>query len=309
MRSRKQSKESIRERAIKASKTNSISSVAKMFQVDRSTIHRWVKRYEEEGYFTRRQKPGSSRPRIMNPSQTKRLLTMILKPASKYGYETDLWTSKRIREIAKKRIGLVISKTTMCKILFEEDYSYKKPEKRYYEANKQQQQEWKKKSIPKIKRTIKKYKAILYFEDEANIPMSAVLGKTWGPIGTTTLQPTTGIRGSISAMFAISQSGKLLFALHEKRIASDEVIHFLGQLLKHHKRRHLVVVMDQTRCHTSIKTKEYIESQKRLHVFYLPPRSPEFNPDEKVWNHLKNIELKSHQAKTKKELKVVARKK
>ena len=49
-------------------------------------------------------------------------------------------------------------------------------------------------------------------------------------------------------------------------------------------------------------TKEFIDSQARLHVFYLPPYSPDWNPDEKVWNHLKNHELKAHRAKTKQEL-------
>jgi transposase len=60
--------------------------------------------------------------------------------------------------------------------------------------------------------------------------------------------------------------------------------------------------MDQARPHTSKKTKEYIDSQPRLHVFYLPPYSPDWNPDEKVWNHLKNHELKAHRAKNKQEL-------
>jgi transposase len=57
------------------------------------------------------------------------------------------------------------------------------------------------------------------------------------------------------------------------------------------------------------QTKAYIESQARLHVFYLPSYSPDWNPDEKVWNHLKHHELKSHQAKTKDELKHLTRRK
>lgn len=44
-------------------------------------------------------------------------------------------------------------------------------------------------------------------------------------------------------------------------------------------------------------------------MFFLPPRSPELNPDEQVWFHLKNQELKGHQATTTKELKNLARKK
>jgi DDE superfamily endonuclease len=37
-------------------------------------------------------------------------------------------------------------------------------------------------------------------------------------------------------------------------------------------------------------------------LFYLPAYSPDFNPDEGVWSHLKSQELKAHQATNKEEL-------
>jgi transposase len=46
-----------------------------------------------------------------------------------------------------------------------------------------------------------------------------------------------------------------------------------------------------------------------LHVFNLPKYSPDYNPDEKVWNYLKHEELKAHKAKTKAELKDLTRRK
>ena len=113
----------------------------------------------------------------------------------------------------------------------------------------------------------------------------------------------------MAALSALSRRGHLLFRLLEKRIASAEVIDFLGQMLRHHPRRHLVVVMDQAPPHTSKKTTAFIDKQPRLHVFHLPKYSPDWNPDEKVWNHLKHQELKSHQAKTKEELKQLTRRK
>ena len=115
----------------------------------------------------------------------------------------------------------------------------------------------------------------------------------------------TGKRGGVSAMSAITARGGLIFRLHDKRIASDEVIDFMSQMLKHHRRRHLIVVMDQAPPHTSKQTRDYINCQPRLHVFHLPKYSPDWNPDEKVWNHLKHQELKGHQAKTTSELKAL----
>ena len=143
----------------------------------------------------------------------------------------------------------------------------------------------------------------------ANVSFTALLGRTWAPCGQTPKQKVTGKRGGVSAMSAITSRGRLIFRLHDKRIASQEVMDFLAQMLKHHRRRHLVVVMDQAPPHTSKKTKAFINPQNRLHVFNLPKYSPDWNPDEKVWNHLKHQELKGHQAKTKNELKVLTQKK
>jgi len=300
----------VRDKAVRAYlKGKNISSISEMYHMHRTTVFRWIKKYEHTGVVEREKSPGSGRPSKLTEKQIKKLLKIILKPASDHGFETDFWTIKRIITIAKKKLRVNISKTTMYGVLYNESFSYKKPEKRFYEADRKKQEEWIKKEIPKIKRCVKKHKGILYFEDESSISLTAVLGKTWGPIGETIIQKSTGNRASISAMSAITNTGKLIFTLHEKRIASPEVINFLEQMLKHHPRRDLIVVMDNAATHTSKMTKAYIKSQKRLHVYYLPPRSPEFNPDEKVWNYLKNEELKSHKAKTKSELQKLTKKK
>ena len=67
--------------------------------------------------------------------------------------------------------------------------------------------------------------------------------------------------------------------------------------------------MDQAPPHTSKQTAAFIAGQRRLHVFHLPAYSPDWNTDEKVWNHLKHQELKGHQAKTKVEIKDLAERK
>ena len=153
--------------------------------------------------------------------------------------------------------------------------------------------------VPKIRRTVENHRAILFFQDESNISLTAFLARTWGLRGQTPKAKVTGKRAGVAATSAISRNGQLLFRRLDKRIASREVIEFLDQMLRHHRHRHLVVVMDQAPPHTSNKTKAWIDSQPRLHVFYLPKYSPDWNPDEKVWNHLKSQELASHQAKSK----------
>ena len=115
------------------------------------------------------------------------------------------------------------------------------------------------------------------------------MGKSWGPVGETLSHKITGKRGSIAAISSISNDGKLIFNLFDngKRFNSEDIVNFLEQMLKYHPRRHIVVVMDNAPCHKSNKTLDFIDSQKRLHVFFLPPRSPKLNPDEQVWGYLR----------------------
>ena len=293
----------VRIRAVQA-KLNGMAqnAVANAYQVNRSTIHRWVKRYRNHKEGGLQRCAVSGRPSVLKSIKDKTFFSIILKPATHFGYETDFWTCRRVCQVIRQKFCLNVSHCTIWRRLRDLNLTYQKPERCYFEASEQQRKQWRKQELPKIRRSLRRYKAILYCQDESTIRLTAVLARTWALRGQTPIQKVTGNRASIAAMSAISRTGQLVFKLHEKRIASDEIIEFLKQLLIHHKKRHLVIIMDQAPPHTSKKTQYFIKNQKRLHVFYLPPYSPDWNADEQVWNHLKNEELKGHQAKTKQDM-------
>ena len=265
-----------RVQAVKAVlKGQSVATVARSHGRDRTAIHRWVRAYKSRRSFSalhvgRR----SGRPRVIKSDVCKSLRKDILKPASALGFETDFWTCRRVIVHLKKAYGVKVSQSTMWRSLTQARLSYQKPERQYFESDRKKQRAWLEEELPKINATARKYRAILYFEDESCIRLTPVLGKTWAPVGKTPIQRVTGNRGSVAAISAISASGNLIFNLHRDKIRSDEIIRFLDQMLKHHGRRHLVVVMDQAKPHTSKKVKAYIATQKRLHVYYFPSRSP-----------------------------------
>ena len=297
----------VRVRAVEAvSRGMPLGDVADAYGVNRTTLFRWVRRHTENGLAGLERKQVSGRPRLLEGLDRNALWEIVLKPATQFGYETDLWTIGRLHRVVQEVYETTISHDTIWRRLRDAGLTYQKPERQYFEMDEEAREEWMATEVPKIRKSVEKHRALLYFQDEANVSLTAFLGKTWAPRGLTPRQKVTGKRGGVAAISAINGSGRLIFKLHEKRICSEEVIEFLGQMLKHHSKRHLVVVMDQAPPHTSHKTMEYIEKQARLHVFHLPKYSPDWNPDEKVWNHLKHQELKGHQAKTKAELKEMA---
>jgi transposase len=293
----------IRQRSVRAVlRGQPIGRVAEAYGVDRTTLFRWFCRFREDGVPGLQRRPGSGRPRLLVDFDDVALNDIVLDPATAFGFETELWTVGRLRRVIQEQYGVTVSPDTVWRRLRDAGFTYQKPERRYFEIDEEARAEWLRTEAPRIRAAVREFRAILYFQDESNVPLTAVLGKTWAFRGQTPHVRVTGKRGGVTAMSALSGQGRLLFRLFTQRIASAEVIHFLGPMLRHHPKRHLVVVMDQAPPHMSKRTKEYIASQQRLHVHYLPKYSPDWNPDEKVWNHLKHHELKGHQAKTKEEL-------
>jgi transposase len=300
----------VRERAVQAVRDGiSKSTVAQAYGVSRLTVYRWLDRFKRDGTEGLERQPGSGRPRKLEELTEKELKAIVLQRAPDFGFETDLWTVGRLRRVIWEQYKIDLSDNTVWRRLREAGLTYQKPEREYYEIDEATREAWLANDVPEIRKTVKKHRAILYFQDESNVSLTAFLGKTWAPCGQTPRSRVTGKRAGVAALSALSRRGHLLFRLLEKRIASPEVIDFLQQMLRHHPRRHLVIVMDQAPPHTSKKTRAFVDQQTRLHVFYLPKYSPDWNPDEKVWNHLKHQELKSHQAKTKDELKRLTRRK
>jgi len=293
----------VRVRAVDAVRNGiSVSQAAAVFGVDRTTLHRWLARHQQQGAAGLQRRPVSGRPRKLRGLTAKRLKRIVLAPATRFGFETDLWTVGRLHAVLVDQLNVDVSEDTVWRRMREAGLTWQTPERQYFEADAETRRRWQEETIPRIRETLENTGGILYCEDEASVCLTPLLGKTWAECGKPRKVSVTGGRASISAMSALSPKGRLVFRLHDKRITSVEVVDFLKQLLREHPSRHVVVVMDQAKPHTSKMTKAFIESRTRLHVFYLPPYSPDWNPDEKVWNHLKNHELKAHRATNKQEL-------
>ena len=68
-------------------------------------------------------------------------------------------------------------------------------------------------------------------------------------------------------------------------------------------RRPVYLIVDGHPMHKSKRVKEFVNSTEGiLKLFYLPPYSPDLNPDELVWNHLKYHCIGRLFIKTKQEL-------
>ncbi|MEJ2389015.1 MAG: transposase [Chromatiaceae bacterium] len=74
----------------------------------------------------------------------------------------------------------------------------------------------------------------------------------------------------------------------EGKINTARYIAFLKQLTKG-RTTPLIVIVDRAPFHQSEALRDFVRAHRtKLRVFFLPTYSPELNPDEQVWNTLKN---------------------
>lgn len=130
------------------------------------------------------------------------------------------------------------------------------------------------------------------FLDESGFSLVPSVQRTWAPRGQTPILTTAGSWSKISAISAISVSPQrkrinLYIRLHPKKnIRWPEVIEFLKHL-KRHLPKGFVLLWDGGMPHKATETKQWLKEHSEVRAFRFPAYSPELNPDEWVWNHLK----------------------
>lgn len=281
-----------------------ICDIASLFGLHRVTVSRWIRAYRSAGAKGLKGKKSSGRPRKIDCKVfLPNLKKIIKKPATAYGFENPLWTCQRLKRVINSNLHIKISRSTIWRALHETKLSCQKPERRAFEQDPVARKNWIEEEWPKLKKRAKSQRAVILFEDESSIAVNPSVGRTWAPIGKTPIVRVTGNRGSVSVMSAITPSGRLYFTLPNTTVDSAVFIDFVKQLLREIPRKKIILVVDKSSSHTSKKTRQFIDSIERLEVVYLPSYSPEFNPDEYTWEHLKQVKLKTHTARSKKELK------
>jgi transposase len=98
----------------------------------------------------------------------------------------------------------------------------------------------------------------------------------------------------LSVISAITPQGKLYTMIQDETFKGADIVRFLKHLLRHIPGK-LLIVWDGLPAHRSQPIKEFLRqgAARRIHLEQLPGYAPELNPDEAVWNYLKNVELKN----------------
>jgi transposase len=133
--------------------------------------------------------------------------------------------------------------------------------------------------------------ATVIFVDESGFDLSPHVSRGWAPVGETPVVKFPLRGGRLSAISGVTMDGRVYFRMNDGAVKAGEVATFLKHILRQ-IRGPIVLIWDGIPTHRAGEVKRLIDAEGgRLQVHRLPPYAPELNPDEQLWNWLKNKEL------------------
>jgi transposase len=265
------------------------SDVIRSYGLCRTTIYKWLQAAKRGGEkaLKARKSPGP-KPKLTDHQKQQVFRWMNGKDPRQYGFDFGLWTRKIVQSLVGERFGLDLGVTAVGRLLAELEITPQKPLRRAYERDPKAIAKWMEEDYPRLRVRARRRGAKIFFLDEAGIRSDSVLGRTWAPKGQTPAVETSGRRQSVNAISAVNARGEFWFKVYTQRLNKERFLHFLKAFMRG-RQIPVLLVIDGHPAHRARIIAEYVQSLKgRLEIHFLPGYAPELNPDEFVWNHLKN---------------------
>lgn len=246
-----------------------LEDVAAALGMHRTTVYGWLAKYREGGTDALRARPVPGRPPQLSAAQLRRLYTLVVgSDPRQLQFDLALWTRDIVRQLIRREFDVALSAVSVGRLLHRLGLSVQRPLWRAYQQDPQQ-----------VERKTEVFPAI---RAEA-----AQAGTTWAPVGAPPVVASTGARHSVNLISAVTTTGVLRFAVYPTTLTAEVFVDFAWRLL-HDARGPVFLIVDGHPVHRAQATAQLVASTEgRLKLFFLPGYSPELNPDEWVWKHVK----------------------
>jgi transposase len=301
-----EAQQALRFRAVMAvlEQGRSQGQVATEFGVTRTAINQWVQRYRTHGETALlADKQGRPCHPSLKRSQSA-IITSLIRDYSPDQLQLpfSLWTREAVSQLIEQRWGITLSQSTVGRYLRSWGLSPQKPAKRAREQCPLQLQSWLSDRYPAIRKRAQQEGAEIHWGDEMGLRSDHQAGTCWSEVGKTPIVQGTGQRFSCNLISTLTNRGTLRFQVFQGGFNSDVFLEFLRRLIRSRQNK-VFLIVDRHPVHRSRKVQQWVaQHQDQLELFYLPPYSPERNPDEFLNQDIKSNAMRRQRPRNRDEL-------
>jgi transposase len=267
------------------------AEIAEMLDVSLRLVQATKKNYVEnglDGIKLKRRGRKKGEKRTLTPEQEKEIQGIIIdKNPEQMKLKCCLWTRKAIHELILAKYKHDMPLSTLGYYLDRWGFSVQRPVKKARKQDSERVEKWLHEEYPGIAEKAKAENAEIYWGDETAVQNTANYARGYSPKGKTPVLEVESKRMKLNLLSAISNQGKLRFTITKESINADILIDFMKRLVKDTGRK-VLLILDNLRVHYAKKVAAWLALRKNeIELFFLPPYSPEHNPDEYLNSDLK----------------------
>jgi transposase len=192
---------------------------------------------------------------------------------------------------------------TMGTYLARWGFTAQKPLRRAYEQDPAAVRRWLRRDYPAIAARAKAEAGAIFWGDETGLRSDDVRGRSYAPRGRTPEVRVNHRRANLGLISAVTNKGELRWMVLDGAVKAPTLTRFLGRLVRDVGRK-VFLILDRLPVHRAAPVRAWLaERGAEIEVFYLPPYSPDLNPDEGLDADLKQAVTRKPPARDKPQLK------
>ena len=268
--------------------------VAKGVGINRRQIYRWLSMYAVGGEEALKARPIKGAPSKLSAKQVEKIAKIVReKNPQQLKFDYALWTLAMIRELIGLKFNVSLSEVSVGRLMKRLGFTPQRPLYRAWQQDPVLTKKWQETEYPKIAKRAKREGALIFFADEAGIRSDHHSGTTWAPKGETPVVKATGARFGMNMLSAVNANGHFRFMTVQGTVTATVFRDFLSRLISGVNQK-IFLIVDGHPTHKAKLVKQFVADNKEsIELFFLPPYSPELNPDELVWGNVKARVAKS----------------
>ena len=162
---------------------------------------------------------------------------------------------------------------------------------------------WLRRDYPAIAARARAEEGVVFWGDETGLRSDDVRGRSYAPRGRTPTVQICQKRAGLGLISAVTNKGELRWMVLDGAVKAPALIRFLGRLVRDAGRK-VFLILDRLPVHRARSVRAWLaERPAEIEVFYLPPYSPELNPDEGLNADLKQAVTRRAPARDRPQLK------